>query len=113
MNLEPIAALLAELIDIDEATSLQDASEETRAAATRMYLSAIDHDVDIVINGREVRDLQLYGRTHQSLIEQELYQLAEAALEPLVAIELERLRRGLNINAAVDIAIKEMKEKAA
>lgn len=112
-TLQTIAYRLAELLDAEGARSLQEASDELQATATRMYLDALDWDVEIVINARDVRDMAQYGRTHQSLIEMELYELAEAALAPLVEVEQRRLADDLALSRRVDEEIERRKERAA
>lgn len=108
-DLQSIAYRLAELLHDEKATSLVDASEETKAYATRAYLDAIDWDVDIVINGRELRE----GKTYQDLIEQELAETAALALQPMLEVEMRRLADDLSLSRRVDEEIERRKERAA
>ncbi len=111
-QLEQHAAHLAEVIHAEGVDALHLASEETKAAAQNRYLDAIGHDVDVVFNATEWRDAQKRGQTAQQFLDMLLFAEAEPVIEPLIETALNELQRDLNVGAAVDKAIHDLKERA-
>lgn len=111
-QLEQHAAQLAEVIHEEGAPALHLASEETKAAAQNCFLDALDHDVDVKFNGRELRDFLKRGQTAEQFLDMLLFAEAEPVIEPLIETALKELQRDLDVSAAVDQAIEEMRGAA-
>lgn len=109
-KLNNAAQAVAELIVGEFAQSLQDASPATQDMACALYLAAVDYEVEIIIDARELRDGLKLGQTKQQVLDAELFAMTERALNDLIDACIKRMGSDRYLGYAVDDAIRQLKE---
>lgn len=91
--------------------TLLDAREIDKAEATDIYLDAINCDVDIKFNMRELRDGIELGQSKEQFVDALLYAAMEGDIGEEIDEAIERLNREHQLDAWVDDAIDAMQSR--